>query len=149
MPVIAGKDLNGTPWVAPAGLPGNTTLVLVGFEESQQEAIDTWTRGLGLTAPANTIPWIEMPLVENPGWLMRWFVNAGMRSGIKDLQTRARVWTAYTDKKTFMKSCGMTTDETVFAMVVDRNGHVLSIERGAHSKDAEARLLGALRREKK
>ena len=144
LPVITGKDLNGRPWVVPAGLPGDKTLVLVGFEESQQEAIDTWTQGLGLNSSSNAIPWIEMPLIQNPSMLMRWFINTGMRSGIKDLRMRSRVWTAYTDKKALMNSCGMVSDDAIFAMVVDRSGQVLAIERGAYSKDGEARLRGAL-----
>jgi hypothetical protein len=148
LPVITGKDLNGTSWLVPAGLPGDRTLVLVGFEESQQQDIDIWTQGLGLKAPTNTIPWVEMPLIQNPGMLMRWFINTGMQSGIKDLRIRSHVWTAYTDKKTFMRSCGMVSDESIFAMVVNRSGQLLSIERGAYSKDGEARLLGALRQKK-
>ena len=107
MPGVTGKDLNGTPWVAPSGLPGDRTLVLVGFAESQQEAIDTWTQGLGLNASSNSIPWVEMPLIENPSMLMRWFINTGMRGGVKDQSIRSHIWTAYTDKKAFMRSCGM------------------------------------------
>jgi len=76
---MSGKDLNGTPWTVPAGLPGDRTLVLVGFEESQQGAIDTWTKGLGLRVSSNSIPWFEMPVIENPSILMRWFINIGMR----------------------------------------------------------------------
>jgi hypothetical protein len=148
MPVIAGKDLNGAPWVVPAGLPGDRTLVIVGFEESQQEAIDTWTQGLGLNTPSNAISWIEMPLIENPNMLMRWVINTGMRSGIKDESLRSHVWTAYTDKKAFMRSCGMGSDEMIFAMVVDRSGQVISIERGMYSKGGEARLLEALQRKR-
>lgn len=148
MPVMTGKDLNGKPWVVPAGLPGDKTLVLVGFEESQQRAIDTWTERLGLSAPTNTTPWVEMPVIQNPSRLLRWFIHTGMRSGIKDLQIRSHVWTAYTDKESFMRSCGMVSDDAVFAMVVHRNGQVLSIERGAYSKEGEARLLRALRQPK-
>lgn len=144
MPVMAGNDLNGRPWVVPAGLPGGKTLVLVGFEESQQEAIDTWTQGLGLNTSNNSIPWIEMPLIENPGMLMRWFINTGMRNGIKDPETRSHIWTAYTDKKSFMRSCGVVSDETIFAMVVDRSGQVLLIEQGTYSMGGETRLLKAL-----
>jgi hypothetical protein len=146
LPVVTGKDLNGRPWVVPAGLPGDKTLVLVGFEESQQEAIDKWTQGLGLNASSNAIPWIEMPLIEKPSMFMRWVINTGMRSGIKNLRMRSCVWTAYTDKKAFMSSCGMVSDDAVFAMVVDRSGQILAIERGAYCKDGEARLRGALRR---
>ena len=144
MPVITGKDLNGTPWVVPAGLPGDKTLVLVGFEESQQEAIDTWTQGLGLKKFANSISWVEMPLIENPGALMRWFITLGMRSGIKDEKIRSHVWSAYTDNNAFMRAGGMVSDETIFAMVVDRSGEVLLIETGNYTKCGEARLLQAL-----
>ena len=146
MPPVTGKDLNGTPWNAPAGLPGGQTLVLVGFEESQQEAIDSWTQGLRLSSPAITIPWVEMPLIENSSILMRWFISNGMRSGIKEQRMRSHVWTAYTDKKAFMKACGMVSEDAPFAMVVDRGGQVLAMERGPYSKEGEARLLRALRR---
>lgn len=142
---MSGKDLNGTPWTVPAGLPGDRTLVLVGFEESQQGAIDTWTKGLGLHVSSNSIPWFEMPVIENPSMLMRWFINIGMRSGIKDQSIRSHVWTAYTDKKAFMRSCGVDSDEMIFAMVVDRSGQVLSIEKGEYSEGGEACLLQALR----
>jgi hypothetical protein len=120
----------------------------VGFEESQQEAIDTWTQGLGLTASSNIIPWVEMPLIESPSLLMRWIINTGMRSGIRAQSIRSRVWTAYTDKKAFMRSCGMVSDEMIYAMVVDRDGKVISFERGMYSKGGEARLLQAIRHKK-
>ena len=118
--------------------------MLIGFDEQQQQAIDTWTQGLGLKAPTNAIPWIEMPLIENPGGLMRWFINSGMQSGIKDARVRSHVWTAYTDKKAFMKSCGMNSEATIVAMVVNRNGQILAKETGEYSKSGAACLLRAL-----
>jgi hypothetical protein len=144
MPVTSGKDLNGTPWSVPKGLPAERTLVLIGFDEQQQVAIDTWTQCLGLDQPTNTIPWVEMPLIDNPGMLMRWFINTGMRGGIKGRALRSHVWTAYTDKKGFMQTCGMSSTKDVYALVVDRAGRIRSMESGEYTKAGGKRLLQSL-----
>jgi len=148
MPAVSGKDLNGTPWSVPMGLPAERTLVLLGFDEPQQEAIDTWTQGLGLDQPSNTIPWVEMPLIENPGMFMRWFIDTGMRGGIKGRYQRSHVWTAYTDKKAFLQSCGITSESQIRVLVVDRTGRILQSESGEYTKEGAARILLALRESK-
>ena len=142
-PKVSGKDLNYKPWTAPADFPGDRTLVVVAFAREQQADVDTWTAGLGLTAPSNTLPWIEMPLINNPGWFMRWFINTGMRGGIPSKEVRSHVWTAYTDKKAFMQTCGMPSEKVIYALVVDRDGKILAIEPGNYSRAAAERLTGA------
>jgi len=144
MPVTSGKDLNGTPWSVPKGLPAERTLVLIGFDEPQQEAIDTWTQSLGLDQPTNTIPWVEMPLIDNPGLFMRWFIDTGMRGGIKGRFQRSHVWTAYTDKKAFLKSCGITSESDIRVLVVNRNGGILHSESGVYTKKGAKALLKTL-----
>ena len=113
---------------------------MIAFEEVQQADVDTWTEGLGLSAPANNIPWIEMPLINNPGMLMRWFINTGMKGGIPNKELRSHVWTAYTDKKAFMQACGMPSEKVIYALVVDRKGMILAMESGNYSKLAAVRL---------
>ena len=139
-PRVSGKDLNNKPWTAPVDFPGERTLVVIAFEEVQQADVDTWTEGLGLSAPANNIPWIEMPLINNPGMLMRWFINTGMKGGIPNKEVRSHVWTAYTDKKAFMQACGMPSEKVIYALVVDRKGMILAMESGNYSKLAAVRL---------
>jgi len=144
MPVASGKDLNGTPWSVPKGLPSERTLVLIGFDEPQQEAIDAWTQSLGLDQPTNTIPWVEMPLIDNPGLFMRWFIDTGMRGGIQGRFQRSHVWTAYTDKNAFLKSCGITSESDIRVLVVDRNGGILHSESGVYTKKGAKALLKTL-----
>jgi hypothetical protein len=144
MPSTSGKDLNGTPWSVPNGLPGKRTLVLIGFDEPQQAAIDTWTEGLGLDQPSNTIPWVEMPLIDNPGMFMRWFIDTGMRGGIRDRLQRSHVWTAYTDRKAFLQSCGITSENKIRVLVVDRTGRILQSESGVYTKKGAKALLKTL-----
>lgn len=144
-PSLSGKDLNGSAWIAPAGFPGKKTLVLIGFDEPQQVLIDSWIKGMKLETSESSISWVEMPLIENPGMFMRWFIDTGMRGGIRDKATRSRVWTAYTDKKAFLESCGIKTTETITVLVVERNGTILASETGSFSEAGSYRLLQALK----
>jgi len=54
-PSLSGKDLNNTAWTAPAGFPGERTLVVVGFEEEQQVGIDSWFEGMEVRKPSSGI----------------------------------------------------------------------------------------------
>ena len=140
LPPVTGKDLNGEPWQAPAEFPGDRTLVILGYEQEQQAAIDTWTAGMGLTQPANTLPWIEMPVIDEPGVVMRWIIDTGMQRGIPDREVRGHVWTAYTDRKKFLASCGIDSMLEIHVLVVARDGRILALEKGRHTEAAAARL---------
>lgn len=144
-PSLSGNDLNGSAWSAPAGLPGKKTLVLIGFDEPQQVLIDSWIKGMKLETSGSSVSWVEMPLIENPGMFMRWFIDTGMRGGIRDKAMRSRVWTAYTDKKAFLKSCGINTTETITVLVVERDGKILASETGSFTVAGSYRLLQVLK----
>jgi len=147
LPAVTGKDLNGKPWKAPADFPGDRTLVILGYEQEQQEAIDTWTAGMGLTKPENSLPWVEMPVIDEPGMVMRWIIDTGMQRGIPDQDIRSHVWTAYTDRKAFLKSCGIDSVSDIHVLVVDRAGRILAMETGRHTDAAAARIAKLLRGE--
>jgi hypothetical protein len=147
LPTVKGKDLNGKPWKAPADFPADRTLVILGYEQEQQAAIDTWTAGMGLTKPAHTLPWVEMPVIDEPGLVMRWIIDTGMQSGIPGKDARSHVWTAYTDRKAFLKSCGIDSVNVIHVLVVARDGAILAMESGPHTDKAAARILKVLREE--
>ena len=148
LPVVTGKDLNGKPWKAPADFPADRTLVILGYEQQQQAVIDTWTAGMELTKPGNTVPWIEMPVIDEPGMVMRWIIDAGMQSGIPGKDARSHVWTAYTDRKAFLTSCGIDSVQDIHVLVVARDGAILAMESGRHTDDAAARILRVLHGER-
>jgi len=145
LPAVTGKDLNGKPWKAPADFPADRTLVILGYEQEQQAAIDTWTTGMGLTQPGNTLPWVEMPVIDEPGMVMRWIIDTGMQRGIPGKDARSHVWTAYTDRQAFLKSCGLDSVNEIHVLVVARDGVILALESGRHTDDAAARILKVLR----
>ena len=145
LPVVSGKDLNGKPWKAPADFPAERTLVILGFEQEQQAAIDTWTAGMGLARPGNTLPWIEMPVIDEPGFVMRWIIDTGMQRGIRDKTARSHVWTVYTDRRAFLSSCGIDSMADIHVLVVARDGTILARESGRYAEDAAARMREVLR----
>jgi ClpP class serine protease len=79
---------------------------------------------------------------------MHWFIDTGMRGGIKDRFQRSHVWTAYTDKKAFLQSCGIKSENKIQVLVVDRTGRILHAESGEYTKEGAARILSALRESK-
>lgn len=147
IPAVTGKDLNGRPWKAPADFPAERTLVILGYEQEQQAAIDTWTAGMRLAEPESRLPWIEMPVIDEPGFVMRWIIDTGMQRGIPGKDARSHVWTVYTDRQAFLKSCGIDSVREIHLLVVKRNGEILAMESGAYDEAAAARLLAVLRQE--
>jgi len=148
LPVVTGKDLNGKAWQAPADFPAGRTLVILGYEEEQQKEIDTWTAGLGLTRRENTLPWVEMPVIDEPGVIMRWIIDTGMQRGIPDKEVRSHVWTVYTNRREFLKACGIESMNAIHVLVVTREGDVLAMESGGYTEEAGNRILAAVDLEK-
>lgn len=141
-PALTSKDLAGHPVALPEGLPGERTLVLVAFVREQQTDIDGWVAGLNLGA--GNIPWLELPVIDNPGAIGRWFIDNGMRRGIENHDTWKHVVTLYTQKAKFKASLGITTEATIYAMVVDRHGKVLARVAGPYTAQAAEAIKAAL-----
>ena len=144
MPPITGRDLNGKAWTIPTSLSAERTLVFVAFEREQQNGIDSWTSGLGIRSARPGLPWIEMPVIEDPGAFGRWFINTGMRGGIPDPAIRGHVWTAYTNRNAFIHACALPEFSTVHTLVVDRKGIIIHAEAGNYTKAAGERILRAM-----
>ena len=144
-PAIQTKDLNGRELRLPQDLPGERTIVLVAFEREQQTNVDTWTAGLHL--PNGKAAWLELPVIDDPGALARWFINGGMRRGIKDHQIWAHVVTLYTTKAKFNAALGIQSEKQVQALVVDRQGRILERVVGDYSEAGAARIQTALRQQ--
>jgi hypothetical protein len=80
---------------------------------------------MALSKPGNTLPWIEMPVVDEPGMVMRWIIDTGMQRGIAGEDARSHVWTAYTDRKAFLRSCGIDSVNDIYVLVVTGDGEIV------------------------
>lgn len=137
-PPLTSKDLAGRAVALPEGLPGEHTVLLIAFTREQQKDIDGWVAGLHLDD--GKIPWLEVPVIDNPGAIGRWFIDSGMRRGIKNRDTWKHVVTLYTRKADLKNAIGVTTESTVYAMVVDRRGGILASVAGPYTAQGAAAL---------
>jgi hypothetical protein len=139
IPRIESTDLNKKSIVWPDDLPNGKTILIVGFDSKQQPNIDSWVSGLRLNK-ANAPSWYEIPLIDDPGAIGRWFINSGMRSGIPGVTTRSHVVTVYGDKAKIMRTMGISGETLVHVLVVNQKGEILTRVSGDYSADSAKRI---------
>lgn len=143
LPDLKAEDLNEQAYTLPSDLPADKTLLLIAYKREQQQDLNTWIDDMGLKG-SNT-PWLELPVLEDYGSWFKWFVDNGMRRGIKSEFDRSKVVTVYTDKQAFNASMGIASEDTIYLVVVNRQGQVLALEQGLYNSDAAARLLDVIK----
>jgi hypothetical protein len=142
VPQLTSKDLAGNVVQLPQGFPAKRSILLVAFQREQQGDIDTWVEGLKLGN--GELPWLELPVIDNPGAIGRWFIDGGMRRGIKDHQVWLHVVTLYTKKADFKTAMQITSESSIHVFVADRSGEILQREVGRYSEDAGRRIRAAM-----
>jgi hypothetical protein len=76
-PPVTAADLNGRKLALPADFPAKRTIVILAFTQSQQVEVDGWINGMKLKPEAAN--WLEMPVIDQPGPVGRFFIDNGMR----------------------------------------------------------------------
>lgn len=145
LPALMAKRLDQQPVLVPQGFPAERTLALIAFDRSHREAIDSWVRGLGLHANAGQIPWVRMPVLNDPG-------NPTTRGEIENrlllrfpgAHERATLVPLFTDRAAFVRSVGLSGTQSAVAVVVNRRGEVLARAEGPFDVDKADALLETL-----
>lgn len=143
-PHIEVKNLADETKAFPNQFPGEKTLLLIAFEREQQDQLDDWSARLSLRAPGAP-EWLELPVIDDPGAFMRWFVDVGMKGGIDDPAVRRRVFTIYAPRQDFIRILGLPNATQVHLVVADRSGRILCKVSGDWTMDKEVHLRSALR----
>lgn len=143
-PHIEVKNLADETKAFPNQFPGEKTLLLIAFEREQQDQLDDWSARLSLRAPGAP-EWLELPVIDDPGAFMRWFVDVGMKGGINAPAVRRRVFTIYAPRQDFIRILGLPDTTQVHLVVADRSGRILCKVSGDWTMDKEVHLRSALR----
>lgn len=144
MPVIQAETLSERKVVLPRDLPGEKTLALIAFARNQKPNIETWLEGLSLRTTKE--PWVELPIIEMNSTKMRFFINGGMRRGVKSETMRDKIITLYTERIPLLKSMGLPPKtNTIYVVIVTRSGEVLASVEGDYTKEKATVLEKALR----
>jgi hypothetical protein len=142
-PAMSVQNLSGKELALPSQFPGKKTLLLVAYEREQQTALDDWSARMKLREPGAP-EWLELPVITDPGAMMRTVIDNGMRGGIPDPAIRDRVYTIYTPREEFNKRVGISDLKSVHLLVADRSGKILARVSGDWSADKEKTLRSAL-----
>ena len=143
-PCMQVKNLSDEIKMLPADFPGERTLLLIAFQREQQDKLDDWSARLNLRNP-DAPAWLELPVIDDPGALLRWFVDVGMKNGIADKAVRARVFSIYTRRAEFIRHLDLPGTDQVHLVVADRSGNIHCRVSGNWSAEKESALRDALR----
>lgn len=144
-PEVSGSSLSRRKYYLPEDFEGKYNLVLIPFQQHQQQAVDTWVdfaRQLEIDFPG--VHTYELPTIQKMNTLVQTFINEGMRAGIPDQGVRDRVITLYLDKLQFRHSLGIPDENDIFVYLVDKSGNILWRNNGKLTTDKKASLLHTL-----
>ena len=144
-PRIEGRNLNGEEFRLPGDLPGEHRLLLIPFHQWQQEEANTWLARL--PELADSVPgfrYFEQPTLAGAWRLMRRMIDGGMRSGIPDLEARARTITVFLDRGRFLEEARIPDTDHITVFLLDTEGRVVWRARGPLTEEAWASLEAVL-----
>jgi hypothetical protein len=124
-PETEGTNLEGKKFVLPRDFEGKLNIVFVAFQREQQLAVNTWLPTADLLESIHPkLRYYELPTISRMNPIARWFINTGMRSGIKDPKSRKKTITLYLNKGSFRKDLGIPGEDNIYILLVDKQGKV-------------------------
>ena len=145
-PNVRGSNLDRTKLSLPEACVGELNLVFVAFQQWHQSQVDTWipfARQLEENFPS--MRYYELPTIRRLNPLARTFINEGMRAGIPDPISRERTITLYLDKQSFRDALGMTGEDNIYILLLDRDGQVVWQEQGVLTAEKSERLAASVK----
>lgn len=136
-PDVDGKNLHGSTISFPDVFASRQYhVVIVAFEQRQQEEVDTWLPSLIQLEERNeNFRVLELPAISKMNRLMRWLIYRGMRSGIESASARGRTITLHIDKNPFKEALRIDSEQAVRLYLVRRDGVVVWQSRGPYNED--------------
>ena len=140
-PTVQASNLNRRAFNLPADFESERNLVIVAFQRDQQEVVDTWTTPIrDLLSRYPDLRFYELPTISQGNPLFRAWLDGAMRGGIPDHQGREQTITLYVDKVAFRQALGLPHEDTIYVLLVDREGHVFWRGEGEYSAQIAAEL---------
>ncbi|GCE23856.1 hypothetical protein [Dictyobacter kobayashii] len=144
-PTVSGKNLAGQSFTLPEDLEKARNLLIIAFQQRQQDEVDTWTPLVKqLTQQYADLAYYELPTITTLNPVFRWWIDSGMRSGIPDRGARAATITLYLDKKAFKQALELPDEERIYLLIVTPAGDILWRTEGPWSSEKEQALKNFL-----
>jgi hypothetical protein len=140
-PNVSGSSLAGEDFDFPKSFGADLTLAVVAFWDWQQPMVDSWIETAALLERQSPgFEYFEMPVIQESTPEIHRFIDDGMRSGITDRVAREKTVTLYLDKRDFMRSLGLPTDDEIYAILTGPSGLIMRMWTGSATPDARRQL---------
>lgn len=144
-PQVTGENLAGKRFDLPREFEGDLAFVVVAFKRNQQHDVDSWMPFLKkLTRGRTDVRVYEIPTLGRGYRFMRPMIDGGMRRGIPDPAVRAATITLYIDKTPFRRALRLQSEDSIYVLLVDRDGGIHARASGPFDAAAAASLKQAL-----
>lgn len=141
-PVVSGFNLNRQELEFPRDFERELNLVIVPFQQVQQNTVNTWLPAVQeVEAAFPGFIYYEMPTIYEMPVFSRTFINEGMRAGIPNQTSRERTITLYLDKNEFKSALEIPNEEDIFLFLVNRDGEILWRTTGAYTPEKTDELV--------
>ncbi len=133
-PSVTGQNLLHQTFVLPNDFTAEFNIVLLYFTQQQQIQVNSWLEFLQhLKEKHHNLHFYELPTLPNTNAEQRKLLDYWMRQGIQDPKTRASTITVYTNVQEFITNLQLPHTNSIYSLLLDKNGTVLHCEEGGFS----------------
>ncbi len=144
-PPVHGANLERRAFDLPQEFDGDLNLVFIAFHREQQIYVDTWIPAAkALMKRYPSLRYYELPTISRHLPFARWWLDGAMRADIPDRAAREATITLYLDKAAFRRELELPTEDTIYAVLVTRDGEALWRAEGAWTPEAGNSLVQVL-----
>lgn len=124
-PRIEARNLEARRFKLPDDFEGAYNVAIVAFRRWHQALVDTWSAPLRrLRESYPDLRAYELPVLNAPYVLARFFIDGGMAAAIPDREVRAATLTVYTDVSRVVDALQIPTTETIHLFLVEPSGQI-------------------------
>ena len=144
-PHVSGYNLEGQRFNLPGDLEGEFNLLFIPFQRWHQDWVDGWMPAAQrLKAAYPGLHVYEIPTLPAMNIFARMGIDLGMKMGIPDRAVRAATITLYLDKDAYRRALEITSEETIYLLLVTRAGDILWRGEGPYAAATAESLVQAL-----
>lgn len=144
-PEVTGSNLLRRKVTLPNDLQGELNILFIAFQQWHQALVDAWVPlAARLEQSFPGVQFYETPVIRKMNVISRTFINEGMRAGIPNQTTREKTITLYIDKNALRRALEIPNEDTIWVLVLDRQGNVLGRIEGAYSQEKGEALMNTI-----
>jgi hypothetical protein len=143
-PPITAYSLDKQKVSLPAGMEGQTDLLLLSFETEQQKDIDSWLPAAQALQHSNfQFRYYELPVFGRENFVFRWWDTSSLRTDETDPVMLHWIVPLFVDRHKLQQDLDIPNQKQVVALLVNRKGQILWRASGSMTEEKRAGLMAA------